>query len=1225
MVRALIRWSLHNPLVIILIAIAWAVVGTYAFMHVNVEAYPDPAPAIVEVVAQFPGASAEEVERQVSVPLEVAFAGMPGLTMTRSKALFGLCHIRNQFEYGHSFWECRQEVINRLSILTQPLPQGVVPQISPQNPIGEIYRYTLKSPKDRYGDDIYTLNDLKALQDWVLEREFRRVPHIMDVSSTGGTIKRYEIHPDPDRLKRYGVTLAQLQAALTNSNQNVGADLMVQGHIVLNVRSVGLYGGGLDPVELVLGMPDPDPKAAEELAEAERARWPNAPELREAQRRRLATAAAARIRQEEQRRVHEIRQIVIASVNNRPVKIDHIVEGGPLSPGEALGKQGVIVGHQTRLGRVSLSKPAEMPESTGPQSVTPDTKKREWRDEKDKVQCIVLLRSGDQTIPAVQAVKAKVAELNDPDNGRMLPGVQIEPYYDRNDLVHVTTETVTENVLTGILLVCVVLLMFLSSIRTALIIAINVPLALLFAVSLLYFRGRSANLLSLGAVDFGIIVDSSVIMIENIYRHLSSGEYSELPLTERIIKFTREIDRALFFSTAIMVCAFIPLFTMSGPEGQLFGPMAETYAFALGGALLLAMTLTPVMCLLFFRKFKPVAENFLVRFLKSRYIWQLKICLKYRWVTIGVMLLLIASAACLIPFIGGEFMPQLEEGNLWITAMFPLNVSIDRVAEVMDGARAVMASYPEVEVLVPAIGRPDDGTDPTGYYRVEIFAPLRPMKEWPKDIEVKGWRTFFFGDRRQRTKEELTMAMNKELRDTFPGIDWNFSQYIRDNVSEALAGVKGDNSVKIFGPDLEKLEEMAAQVKNRLEEIRGIQEVAIFNIKGQSNLEFRVDLDKCARWGASAADVNNLIQSAVGGKALTSMIEGEKLFDVTLRWPQWQRSSETSILDMQVDISNNQVVPVAGPSFTPSPTGSGIAAPPTVGSLLNTANPLGNTPRLKLRDLVSPVGRNGAADPKGTFERAGASTIYREQGKRMIAIKFNVRSYTDEDGQLRRVDLASAVAKAKEKTKDLIHRPYRAVWDGEFNEMERAQTRLLLVIPLSLALIFVLLYIAFRSFLDAIVIMSNVFDLAIGGIWALYITGMHFSISAAVGFVSLFGVAIMEGLLMISYFNALRAQGLPLQEAIVQGAAKRVRPVMITALTAILGLLPAALAVRPTFDASGSLTWVEQIGSQTQQPLAIVVVGGMMMTLFLDRYLMPVLYTFYGHREPPADTAGLAH
>jgi cobalt-zinc-cadmium resistance protein CzcA len=1184
MVRALIQWSLNNPLVVILVALGWTAAGVFYLNNVNVEAYPDPAPAIVEVVAQYPGASAEEVERQVSVPLEVAFAGMPGLTMTRSKSLFGLSHIRNQFDYGYDFWKCRQEVINRLSILTQPLPQGVVPQISPQNPIGEIYRYTLKSPKDRYGNDIYNLNDLKSLQDWVLEREFRRVPHIMDVSSTGGTIKRYEIHPDPNRLKRYGITLQQLQAALTNSNQNVGADLMTQGHIVLNVRSVGLYGGGLDPVEQVLGMKDP-------------------------------ARAAAQLRKEEQRRIHEIRQIVIASVNNRPVKIDHIVEGGPLSPGDPIGEKGVVVGHQTRLGRVSLSKPAEMQNVTGVHSASEDSKKGAWRDEDDKVQCIVLLRCGDQTIPAVEAVKEKVAELNDPEHGRMLPGVQIEPYYDRNDLVHVTTETVEENLILGMVLVTAVLLMFLSNVRTAIIVAINVPLALLFAFTLLYFRGKSANLLSIGAVDFGIIVDSSVIMVENIFRHLSAGEYADLPLKERLLRACREVERPLLFSTAIMVCAFIPLFTMRGPEGQLFGPMADTYAFALAGALILATTLAPVLCLLLFRNFRPIHENFMVRFLKSRYLWQLKLCLKYRAATLLVMGSLIVLTIGLLPSLGQEFMPPLEEGNFWITAMFPLNVSMDRVAEVINKSRAVIASYAEVEVLVPAIGRPDDGTDPSGYYRVEIFAPLAPMKDWPKTVEVEGWRRFLYGAKRQRTKEELTIAMNQELRDTFPGIDWNFSQYIRDNVTEALAGVKGDNAVKIFGPDLEKLEELASEVKNRLEKVPGIHEVGIFSIKGQSNLEFRVDLDKCAKWGVSAADVNNLVQSAIGGKALTSMIEGEKLFDVALRWPEWQRSSESSILDMQVDITNNQVVPVTGPGFTPSPSGSGVAPPTTAGSLVNTANPISNTPRLRLRDLVSPVGRNGAPDPSGSFERAGASTIYREQGKRMIAIKFNVRER----------DLGSAVAEAKEKTQDLFQSPYRAVWDGEFNEMRKAQQRLLVVIPLSLGLIFILLYLAFHSLLDAVVVFSNVIALSMGGIWALLLTGTSFSIAAAVGFVSLFGVAIMDGLLMISSFNAFRAQGEPLEQAILHGAGNRVRAVMMTALTAIFGLLPAALALRPAWDSVGDLRWVEPIGSQTQRPLAIVVVGGMITTLFLTRYLMPVLYSFYGNRQPPAGAAGIAH
>jgi cobalt-zinc-cadmium resistance protein CzcA len=757
--------------------------------------------------------------------------------------------------------------------------------------------------------------------------------------------------------------------------------------------------------------------------------------------------------------------------------------------------------------------------------------------------------------------------------------------------------------------------MFLSNIRTAVIVAINIPLALLFAFSLLYFRGKSANLLSIGAVDFGIIVDSSVIMVENIYRHLSAGEYADLPLKERILRACREVERPLLFSTAIMVCAFIPLFTMRGPEGQLFGPMADTYAFALAGALVLAVMLAPVLCLLLFRRFKPIHDNFLVRFFKSRYLWQLRMCLKYRWMTLLVMGSLIALTVYVLPQLGQEFMPQLEEGNLWITATFPLNSSMERVAQDIDKARAIMAAYPEVEVLVPAIGRPDDGTDPTGYYRVEVFAPLRPMKEWPRVIDVDGWRQYFYGAKRQRTKEELVLTMQRELHDTIPGVDWNFSQYIRDNVTEAMAGVKGDNAVKIFGPNLDELEELATKVKNILEGIQGIQEVGIFNIKGQSNLEFRVDPDKCAKWGVSAADVNNLIQSAVGGQALTTMIEGEKLFDITLRWPEALRSSETSILDMQVDVTNNQVVPVAGPGFTPSPTGYGVAPPLPAGSLVNTANPISNTPRLKLRDLVSPVGRNGAPDKHGNFERAAASTIYREQGKRMIAIKFNVRER----------DLGSAVAEAKEKTKDAIQSPYHAVWDGEFNEMEQAQKRLLLIIPLSLGLIFILLYMAFHSFLDAIVVFSNVIALSMGGIWALLLTGTNFSISAAVGFVSLFGVAIMDGLLLISSFNAFRAQGMPLEEAILQGAANRVRAVMMTALTAILGLLPAALALRPAWDPAGHLTWVEPIGSQTQRPLAIVVVGGMITTLFLTRYLMPVLYSFYGNRQPPASAGGMAH
>ena len=1201
LVRKFFQWGLDNPLIVLLLALALIVVGAHAFANVNVEAYPDPAPAIIEVIAQFPGASAEEVERQVTIPLEVTLAGMPGLKYTRSKSLFGLSHLRNQFEYGFEYEKARQEVINRLQF-TQQLPPGVVPQLSPETPTGEIFRYTLNCPKDGSGKDIYTLSDLKALQDWVLEREFKRVPRIIDVTSSGGTIKRYEIHPDPNRLKQFGITLQQIQTTLTNANANAGGEYVIQGDVAMNVRSVGLLGGGVDPVQQVLGMKDPDPQAAKELEEAEKAGGSHAPQLYEAQRRRLATAAAAKIREEENRRILEIRQLVITSINNKDILIEDIVEGGRLGPGDSVGAQGMVIGHQTRLGRVGQSKPQEIQTPSGIYRVVDAKGNKIWRDEDDKVQCIVLLRKNEDSLPALKAVEKKVEELNRPDSGKLLPGVLIEPYYDRTDLIHITTETVEENLLLGMALVTVVLLMFLSNVRSAIIVAINIPLALFFAFAVMYHRGKSANLLSIGAVDFGIIVDSSVIMVENIYRHLSTGEHSSRPLKERILLACREVERPLFFSTAIMVCAFIPLFTMQGPEGQIFSPMADTYAFALGGALLLAILVSPVLCLLMFKHLKPREDNFLVRHLKAGYLRQLERCLNHRWITLMIFGVIIAGTAVFaVPKLGREFMPELEEGNLWIRGTFPLNISLDRVTGAANQARSIISSYPEVESAVIQLGRPDDGTDATGSYNVEIFVPLRPQKEWPLVIDREGWRKIMNGDKRHRTKEELVKELNEELTRKLVGVDWNFSQNIRDNVMESLSGIKGDNSVKIFGPDLEQLEKRADQVKNKIRGVRGIENVGIFNIKGQTNLEFLVDKEKCKKWGVSAADVNNVISTALGGKAFSTMIEGEKLFDISVRWPKWRRSSEMTILDIPVDITNNQVILAAGPGVIPSPTGSGLALPAKSGSQADTSNPITNTPRLHLRDLVSPVGKDGKPDPKGQFERSGASTIYREQGNRLIAVKFSVRGR----------DLAGAVAEAKEVTKNIFEAPYHAVWSGEFQEMEEAEARLMIIIPASLGLILILLYMAFRSLIDSWLVLANVIALSLGGVWALLLTDTYFSISAEVGFVSIFGVAIMDGLLLVSYFNQMRAMGLPLKEAIMQGAEKRVRPVMMTALTAIFGLLPAALSTR--------------IGSQTQRPLAIVVVGGMITTLFLTRYLMPVLYTFYGNREPPEAARGLAH
>jgi cobalt-zinc-cadmium resistance protein CzcA len=1267
MVRRLIEWAVHSPLIVILLAIALAVGGTYCFLHVNVEAYPDPAPAIIEVVAQYPGASAEEVERQVTIPLEVTLAGMPGLKYTRTKSLFGLSHLRNQFDYGVDFYKARQEVINRLQFVSN-LPAGVTPQISPETPTGEIFRYTLNSPKDALGRDIYTLNDLKASQDWTLERQFRRVPRIADITSSGGTVKRFEIQPDPDRLKMYGITLAQLQNAIANSNANVGGDYLTQGHLVLNVRGIGLLGGGQDPMQSkeVLGLETEELKVylkkANHLSEYEKGRLSAAfigdkvkPPLTEEEKTRLddirrivgaraATRAAAHLRAEENRRLREIRQIVVAVVNNVPVTVDQLVDGGPrlkmnvdttlASAGTAdatrnagfeedLGDRGVVVGHQTRLGKVSLSRPKREDEG---REVRADG--NGWINADERIQSIVLLRKNEDSLPALRDVEAKVEELNKP--GRILPGVQIEPYYDRTDLINVTTETVRENLILGMVLVTVILFMFLSNVRSAVIVAINIPLALLFAFSMLFVRGKSANLLSIGAVDFGIIVDSSVIMVENIYRHLNSGESQELPLRQRIIHASHEVERALFFSTAIMVCAFIPLFTMQGPEGQIFGPMADTYAFALGGALLLALTVSPVLCLLFFKNLKPRDDNFFVRWLKGSYLRQLERCLNHRALTLGLFgILLIGTLALLFlpprmlhvvglgdgerPLLGREFMPELEEGNFWIRGTFPLKISLDEAARKSALARSIMSDFPEVETVVNQVGRPDDGTDPDGSYNSEFFVPLRPENQWPAVHDETGVMAWFRG-KRPRTKLELTEEMSDRLQSTLPGVNWNFSQNIRDNVMESLSGVKGDNSVKIIGPDLDELERLADEFKDVLNSIQGVEEVGVFRIKGQPNLELPVDAEKCKFWGVLKTDVQNVIQAAIGGKALSQMIEGEKLFDITLRWPAKLRTDEQAVLKIPVEVPNNTVTPGTTPSLPQTPftgsaggvssTGTSQTMPSLTGSNLFGANlnNINNTPSRHLRDFVTPVDENGKPNPGGHFIRPGASTIYREQGSRLIAIKFSVRNR----------DLASAVAEAQEKTSDLIQAPYRAEWSGEFQEMQEAEGRLMFIIPLSLGLIFCLLYLAFGSLWDVFAILSNVIALSMGGVWALLLTGTNFSISAAVGFISIFGVAIMDGLLLIAYFNRLRFQGLPLREAIMQGAEKRVRPIMMTALTAVFGLLPAALSTR--------------IGAQTQRPLAIVVVGGMIITLLLTRYLMPVLYSFYGHREPKGEASSrMAH
>ena len=1171
MVALLIKWSVNNPLIVILATIALAGVGVHAFQNVNVEAYPDPAPPIVEIIAQNRGRSAEEMERLVTVPLEVALSGMPGLKTLRTKSLFGLTYVNTQFEYGFPYLAARQEVINRLA--TADIPSDVVPQISPRSPIGEILRYSLTSPKNAEGRPLYSLNDLRSIQTWMLERTFRRIPGIVDVTSMGGTMKRYEIRPDPDRMKRYGVTLEQLQKAVAASNDNVSGDFLVQGDMAAVVRGIGLIGRGRDPVQRILGLKDPQ-------------------------------TAVRYLRMEDERRLLEIRKITLKSTNNLPIRIDDIVEGGPMKPGQtSLDSQGVVVSYLTRLGKVALSRPVIGPDGD---EVVDEHGNREWKDEDEVVQGLVLLRKGAESLPALTKIKAKIEELNN-SPGALPPGVKIHVFYDRTTLIQTTTETVEENLLVGICLVTVILLMFLSDVRSAIIIAINLPLALLFAFSVLFFRGQSANLLSIGAVDFGIIIDSTVIMVENIHRVLASGKYADLPLSERIVRASTEIQRALFFSTIIMVCAMLPLFTMRGPEGQLFRPMAETYAFAIGGALLLALTIAPVLCMLFFKNMKEVGDNFLVRFLKRGYLHNLEHCLNHRWLVVGAFGALIVGTLAALPFLGREFMPALEEGHIWARAIYPVAVSLAENSEKSQTAREIMRQFPEVELVVNQIGRPESGTDPTGFYSSEFFIPLKAFETWPATVPATGWRKWF-GPMRPRTKPELVKELSDQLTSALPGVNWNFSQVIRDNVLEVLSGVQGENSVKIIGPDLDRLEELGKQAVAAMVGVPGVTDVGYYKIKGQSNVELPIDREKCSLWNVSVADVHDVIQTAIGGKTVSRMIEGEKSFDIIVRWPESLRRDLASILDIPVVVTENVViVPYqtgAGNGASLSAAGSSSAQPMITGSSRSGAPPETLTaPVERLRDLVTPQGLDpdDPLSPDGQFVRSGVSTVSREEGQRLVAIKFSVRDR----------DLASAVGEAQQAVKKLIPAGYRDEWSGEFKNMEEGEGRLLIIVPMSLVLVFVLLYIAFHSLLDASAVLVNVAALSLGGIWALFLTGTNFSIAAAVGFTSIFGVAIMDGLLLISSFNHHRAHGLPLRAAIMTGAEQRVRPVMMTALTAILGLLPAAVSTR--------------IGAQSQKPLAIVVVGSMITTLFLTRYLMPVIYSFYGSRQPVEGASDMSH
>jgi heavy metal efflux system protein len=1075
MVRFIILWSLHNRLLVIAGVLALIAVGIHSATQLNVEAYPDPTPPLVEVITQAPGFSPEEMERLIGIPIETALNGMPGLENLRSTSVAGLNDIKCQFAYGTDYWSARQEVINRISFVAN-LPPGVQPGLSPWSPTGEIVRYVLEGPG-------YTTNQLKAVQDWVMQRTLKTVPGVIDVTGYGGTVKQYQVLVNTSLLRKYNVTLKQVEDAIDNSNANVGGDILTLGSQAHNVRALGLLGGAKDPLDPVL-VENSDKIISEKL--------------------------------------DDINNVVVSSTNGIPIYVRQVAQ--------------VVENHRPRLGIVGRL----LKEKDG---------HKDYIDEDDVIEGIVLMRKYEKSLVTANLVEKKLKDIQ--TSGILPKGMSIRVFNQRTDLVHVTTHNVLHNLVVGMILVVAILFVFLGDIASAGIVAIMIPLALLFSVTVIYIQGKSANLLSIGAVDFGIIVDSSVIIVENIFRHITAASSDRSkPLIDRIAEASQEIERALFFSTAIIVCAFIPLFAMTGAEGALFGPMANTYAFAILGALLMALSLAPVLCSFLFHNKVEESDTIVDRMMKRGYLKALNRYLNYRWITLGVMVGLLAFTFTLVPGLGGEFMPPLEEGNLWIRALLPRTVSLEAAERMAPRLRAVIAAVPEVKNVMSHVGRPDDGTDVTSFFNLEFNVPLKPMEKWRK------------GMTRQKIEDELTKSFNK-----FPSISFNFSQLIRDNVEEALSGVKGANSVKLFGTDLQTLEDTGQRVVGVLRSVRGIENVGLFHILGQPNLVIRIDRHSCSRYGINVADVEAAIQVAIGGKAFSQMVEGEKLYDIILRLPVALRDDPTVINRILVD----------------SPAGSDGKA-----------------------GIRVPLGQLAKIDP----HVPGASYIYRENNQRYIPIKFSVRGR----------DLASAIQEAQskvEKPKDAARLPtgYRVEWSGEFAQMQAANGRLLWIVPLSIGLIMGLLYTAFNSIKDALLVMVNVVAATMGGIWALRLTHTPFSISAAVGFISIFGVAVQNGVLLISYFNQLRAAGLPVRESVLRGAELRVRPMVITSLTAALGLLPAAFAT--------------SIGSQAQKPLSIVVVGGMLVTLALTRYLMPVLYTFFpapaGHGEQHEELIAGSH
>jgi len=1017
MIARLVEMSLVQRILLCALGLALLFGGLYSFHLLDIIAYPDPSPPMVELITQNPGWSAEEIERQITIPIEVALTGMPGLTDIRSLSIFGLSDIKVYFDFGTDIFRDRQEVLNRVASVE--FPPGVQPALSPWWAIAEIYRYELT------GEPGIGLTELKTIQDWQVRRAFRRIPGVIDVTAFGGTTKEYHVDIDPGRLISYGVSLSQVMTALQNSNANVGGNYLTLGAQNYNVRGVGLING-----------------------------------------------------------IEDIENVMVAQKEGTPIYV------------KTLGN--VNVGSRIRLGKVGID------------------------DRDDVVEGVVLLQRGYKAMPVLDKVREKVDELN----GWKLPsGMKVKTFYDRTALINTTVETVTDILISGMVLVFVLLYAFLGNFRAAGIVALTIPMSLLFTFAMMVLIGQSANLISLGAIDFGIIVDATLIMVESIFFHLAHAKTPGLTVHQQIVRAARQVGQPIFYSTTIIVVAFIPLFTMTGVPGKIFAPMSITYGFALLGALLMAFTLAPVLCS--FLLTGPISEDdtMLVKPLRRMYQRTLEWALDHRQVVVALAAGLLIVALVALQFLGGEFMPALEEGNLWVRATMPVDISFDQAARLASDIRTMFRQSPEVTTVVSQLGRPDDGTDPTSFFNAEFLANLKPQAEW----------------RRGLTKDDLVEEIEMRLK-TIPGVIFNFSQVIQDNVEEAMSGVKGENSIKLFGADLKTMETLAGQIEKQMHQVRGVKDLGIFRLLGQPNLLIKVDRQASARYGLQVSDVNAVVQAAIGGQGVTQVYEGERLFDLVIRFlPEYRQDVEA--------ISNILVS---------TPDGA----------------------RIPLKQVAT------------IATQTGAFIIYRENNERYIPIKFSVRDR----------DLESTVEEAQAllaKTVTLPER-YRMEWAGQYDQLKDEQKRLAKIVPLSLLLILLLLYITFDSLKNALLVLSAVPFALIGGVIALVASHTNFSISAAVGIISTLGVAILGGVLLISRIEDGRQAGLNLREAIMQAAAVQMRPILMATVGAAIGLLPAAVATG--------------IGSQAQKPLARVVVGGMLTAAFLILVVLPVLYELVHRR-----------